>query len=110
MARKWTIEEKRAYQNAWNRANRDKVNATKKRHLQKIDKYILNAKSGGCSHCTENDPVCLAFHHRDRSTKTETVARLRRLSFDKVKIEIDKCDVLCHNCHAKLHYQQRMDQ
>jgi hypothetical protein len=21
--------------------------------------------------------------------------------------EIAKCDILCHNCHAKLHYEER---
>lgn len=98
------IEDKRAYQNAWNRANRDKANATKKKYHQKIADFILEAKKDGCSRCGEKDPVCLAFHHRDPSMKVAEVSKLRQLSLPLVIAEIEKCDVLCFNCHAKFHW------
>ena len=25
-------------------------------------------------------------------------------SLDKIKEELDKCDLVCHNCHAEIHY------
>lgn len=55
----------------------------------------------GCAHCGESNPVVLEFHHLDPSTKIAGVATLvsNSKSWDIVKLEIDKCIVLCANCH-----------
>ena len=59
----------------------------------------------GCQVCNENDPRCLDFHHRDRASKVATVSWLvkRARSIERVLEEIERCDLLCANCHRKLH-------
>ena len=61
-----------------------------------------------CQNCGERHPGCLDFHHRDPSQKDFHIARLLdRGSVAKVLAEIEKCDVLCANCHRKFHWSER---
>ncbi len=58
-----------------------------------------------CSKCGENDPRCLDFHHLDRAQKDVEVAQLvtEGYSIDRIMREIEKCVILCANCHRKEH-------
>lgn len=69
--------------------------------LAQILEYLA---SHPCSICGESDPVVLEFHHRDPKNKDDTVASLVRIraSSAKVMAEIEKCDVLCANCHKRV--------
>jgi hypothetical protein len=47
----------------------------------------------------------LCFHHRNPSEKKIRLDS-RRFSNTNLKLlleEVDKCDLLCHNCHQELH-------
>ena len=61
--------------------------------------------STGCCQCGEKHPACLQFHHRDPKKKYKTISRLYAgtWSWERVLEEIKKCDVMCANCHLKLH-------
>ena len=56
----------------------------------------------GCSRCPEKRPNCLDYHHTDRTTKDTEISNLTRCgcSFERLKNEIEKCILLCRNCHA----------
>jgi hypothetical protein len=43
------------------------------------------------------------FHHKDPSKKDFTVSK-NRLAFDTIKPELDKCELLCANCHRIVEY------
>ena len=60
-------------------------------------------RQAGCLYCHEKDPCALLFHHRDPSQKQRAVSLLVGNSRKRIREEIDKCDVLCFNCHAKIH-------
>lgn len=45
----------------------------------------------------------LEFHHKDPSEKEMVWSELRKRSWDKIKIELDKCELLCSNCHKEVH-------
>jgi hypothetical protein len=64
--------------------------------------YKLNSK---CCRCGENNPNCLVFHHRDGDTKEDKISSMVNHggSINKIKEEIDKCDIYCTNCHRKKH-------
>ena len=62
--------------------------------------------SSGCSSCGYNEhPSALDFHHIDESTKTAAVSSMvrNRLPVADIAAEVDKCIVLCANCHRIFH-------
>lgn len=75
------------------------------RNLRTIRNY---KQEKGCMDCSENDPVVLEFDHRDPATKLFAIGDARRLgwSLDKLMREIEKCDVVCANCHRRRTYKQ----
>ena len=80
----------------------------------RIDKKIYLEYSGGsCVECGYNKcPASLTFHHRDPLKKEFWIGKLceKINSIDelnnKIKEEIDKCDLLCANCHRIVHDTQ----
>ncbi|NGM68676.1 hypothetical protein G6M89_06580 [Natronolimnobius sp. AArcel1] len=73
---------------------------------QELRQWVHNRKRNtGCNQCTESDPACLDFHHV-ASEKEATVSKLVSDSKPKQRIltEIERCQVLCANCHRKEHY------
>lgn len=60
---------------------------------------VLSTRS--CVECGENDPIVLEFDHLDRTTKCDSIGNLigRSRGWAKIQREIDKCQVLCSNCH-----------
>jgi hypothetical protein len=65
-------------------------------------------KNLSCTLCPENHPATLDFHHRDKDSKIMGICDLVARNYSKEHIleEIAKCDVLCSNCHRKLHWAE----
>ncbi len=60
-----------------------------------------------CVDCNESDIVVLEFDHV-RGTKVQNIATLcaRGSSLATLKLEIDKCEVRCANCHRRVTAQR----
>lgn len=57
-----------------------------------------------CAVCNENCSCCLVFHHINPDEKIECLSKLANTkNVQSVVLEINKCVVLCTNCHAKFH-------
>lgn len=74
----------------------------------KRKKYILKAieyKGGCCLFCGYKKCVAaLDFHHIDPTTKVFSIsASGNTRSWARTKEELDKCILLCVNCHRELH-------
>lgn len=62
-----------------------------------------------CAVCGESRWWVLDFHHRDPTTKEGNISVMKRRGSRKALLEeIEKCDVLCSNCHRDLHYKERL--
>ena len=69
--------------------------------------YVKKLRRGrrcpGCGRNASETGRPLQFHHRDPSTKEFEVSRAPSKSLDLVKAEIDKCVLICFQCHRRLH-------
>lgn len=63
--------------------------------------------SRGCTHCGNDNPICLELHHTDPTAKDmdPSMATSRKLFYE----EADKCIVLCCNCHRIEHERIRIN-
>lgn len=61
-----------------------------------------------CVRCGFSDYRALEFHHPEHDDKDFNVADMIRsgLSAESIRREIEKCIVLCSNCHQIEHYDQ----
>ena len=79
---------------------------TKKRRYLRKKKLVLE-NGGKCSKCGyDNNITNLCFHHRDPAEKLFEINSnsISAKSWDEIKEEASKCDLLCSHCHNDLHY------
>ena len=73
---------------------------------------ILKYLGGQCSHCgieyTGDNAVIFDLHHTDPSEKDFSVSKHSGRNFEKLKPEVDKCVLLCANCHRLEHKQETL--
>ncbi len=71
----------------------------------------IEYKGNCCSRCGYNKYIgALEFHHLDPTQKDFSISQVRVWQFnDKVKQELDKCIILCSNCHREVHNELRID-
>lgn len=60
-----------------------------------------------CAKCGDSRTWVLDFHHNNPDEKEFTIGKLKKSSFEIIKKEIDKCTVLCANCHREFHYLEK---
>jgi hypothetical protein len=64
---------------------------------------------GECAKCGYNKCIAaLDFHHINPKEKDKNYSILKK-NFDKLKPELDKCILLCANCHREEHYLSTTD-
>lgn len=82
----------------------------KKRHSRRAKFYFLRVvkTDKGCKICGYNKHhAALQFHHRDSSDKKFALAKSENFSWETVLKEVEKCDVLCSNCHAIVEHDKK---
>lgn len=120
-ARYWKSRERiLAYKKAWRLANLERVNAYSKASNQKHKhktlqrrrqaKIIAVGRFGNkCAHCSNTfSPAAFDFHHIDPHTKTNELGNLFKGSLEKMMAELNKCIMLCANCHRTLHWNEKL--
>ena len=79
--------------------NSESVILWRKRTKRKLIEY----KGGECELCGYRKcDSALQFHHKNPNEKDFSISG-RSLSFDRLKNEVDKCMLVCSNCHAEIH-------
>ena len=72
-----------------------------------LKRKCMEYMGGKCSKCEyTGHPAAFDFHHTNPAVKDVTLSGLRSSTFEKVKIELDKCILLCGNCHRLEHSGQ----
>lgn len=87
---------------------KEKKIATAKKRLTKIKQAVVDYKGGKCFICGYNKCLhALEFHHnnpQEKDIKLNSRGIDRRKSIESLKKELDKCTLLCANCHREAHY------
>ncbi len=75
-----------------------------KTYRRKIKLKAVEYKGGKCRKCGYNKCVgALDFHHLEPYKKDFTISG-NAGKWEKIKKELDKCELLCKNCHAEQHF------
>lgn len=77
---------------------------------RKLKRQCVEYKGGKCVQCGYNKCVAaFDFHHLDPSEKDFGLSSVKLNRFDdKIKQELDKCILLCSNCHRETHFNQEV--
>ena len=78
----YTGEQKREYQRRWLQARREKA---------------IEYLGSSCASCGSSDK--LEFDHKVRELKAANIATLLSRKWEVLKAELDKCQLLCNDCH-----------
>jgi len=91
-------------------ANRDKVidrARARSKVIRDAAKLWLHdyLKEHPCVDCGETNPIILEFDHvRDKKFNISDAVR-KTVLLDQIKVEVDKCEVRCANCHRAKTYR-----
>ena len=102
------------YHRNWYHAHRDVERKRRKIRTAKYRKFVTRVAEEiklilGCKQCGyDKHPRALDFHHRDRSQKLFAVSSFKCVGLKRVLAEIEKCDVLCANCHRIHTHNERV--
>ena len=71
----------------------------------KTKEILVEYKGGKCEICGYNRSIsALEFHHKDPNQKDFGIAHKGYTrSIEKNKEEVDKCILVCANCHREIH-------
>ena len=80
-----------------------------KKSISRNREFVLNyKKTHNCVDCGMSDYRCMDFHHLDPNMKLANISDIKMFSnsMKKLKEEIDKCVILCANCHRIRHHKK----
>lgn len=97
----------RTYSSAHYHLNSDRYKARRDARKKMLREMVVQLKARPCADCKKSyPPYVMDFDHRDPSSKLfgmgEATSGGRNI--DKILSEIDKCDVICANCHRERTY------
>jgi hypothetical protein len=96
---------RREYMRKWYELNRElhrqRVRRVNHRQRELAKSFVDNAKNRPCLDCGVSFPPYVMDFDHVRGVKAATMSRLRtaRGGWSKLKAEIEKCEVVCANCH-----------
>jgi hypothetical protein len=72
-------------------------------------KWAIQYKGGKCIDCNISYPespyVIFDFHHLDFNEKDMDWSKMKLRTIESIKMELDKCELLCSNCHRIRHHK-----
>ena len=97
------------YRQRYEEEHREERKAMRAKRRKKLQKLVNEYKlSKGCSICGYNEHAeALDFHHTTEKEFTIGQACNRTMSLERIKKEMEKCTILCANCHRIEHKKNK---
>ena len=76
----------------------------------KAKQSFVNSQKKVCEKCGEDREYVLDYHHRNPLEKEFTIGSTSTRTQESLQKEIDKCVVLCANCHRAFHYLNKQNE
>lgn len=104
-------EKQKAYSKTYYETNKARIIATSKTTAKAYkDKWRSFKATLKCVQCGQNHPATFDFHHIDSTTKEASInTLLKNRAFKRAMEEVQKCVVLCANCHRIHHHDERAE-
>ncbi|MDF1501314.1 hypothetical protein [Roseisolibacter sp. H3M3-2] len=105
---RYTKEHTRTERNARLRARhairREEIARAERERRDALKRQMIEYLGGSCTRCTRTlaeigHVAAFDFHHRDWRTKRFNVCGNYSRSWDVLRAELDKCDLVCAICH-----------
>lgn len=107
--RKMKFEQIKEKHKEYRKNNQDKIKLLALRHKEECTKIMCDLKVNGCTFCGYNKNMhALEFHHVNQDDKKYNITYATITRKDLVD-EINKCLLLCANCHRIIHHQSNGD-
>lgn len=113
MSEKWRNEhpeEMRLYRRNWYNRNKEHSKQMLIKRRNDLKEWLLEIKSKlKCEQCECDHIACLQFHHLNPNEKEINISMAIHNGWRKDRIlkEMEKCKVLCSNCHFILHWDEK---
>lgn len=92
------------YLNRRRSANRNRTTQLALLRKMKAKKRCVDYLGGSCSRCGYAECIkALTFHHRVPAEKSFDISQKQDFGWKTLVAELDKCDLLCFNCHMAEH-------
>lgn len=92
----------------WSKNNKQKSLDIKRKSKNKnklLAKEYVESYKSKCCYCNLTDKNCLEFHHIKNKKYNISKMVLSGYSVKLIKLELQKCECICANCHRKKHFK-----
>ena len=104
-------EYNKRYGAEWYRRNREKtLERTRQRRKRERQKFKDYKATLSCLFCGFSHEAALDFHHPEANGDPKVSNLLHQGQFSRMWDEIEKCIVLCCNCHRIYHWTEKEGQ
>jgi hypothetical protein len=84
--------------------NIEKIRAHRRKNYEEKIQWLEDIKAeSGCESCGETRVACLDFHHLNPDNKRRDIGAYTGCSKKRILKELEKCIILCANCHRIAH-------
>lgn len=99
-------EKRKVYRRKWYSLNKASEKIHVFRRKKRIKEWFFNYKNNLiCTKCGLSHPAIIDFHH-NTGKKENNISKMIAdgYSIERIQKELEKCIVLCSNCHRKEHF------
>lgn len=90
----------------WYAKNKEAILEHQRTKKRERKLWAIEYLGGSCKRCElKFHPAVYEFHHLNPLEKDRDPSKMMSLSLERLTKELDKCELLCANCHRLTHHE-----